>query len=377
MDPLQKQMLDDVFDAFSMLSNGAIVSMMHVQGNTTRWSPDAVETFGLSGEYLNSAVGEWMDRVHQKDRDYFAQHWDEMTHGEHQSFDLKYYVRTKDGNFTFCSVRVGGLLINQGLTEMTDPVTVLPNANAFNKDLGDLIGSNDPFYALQVGTGHFNDINNIHGYSFGNRVLQEMAWLIQDTVKSRGKVYRIKEATFAVLFVKSVSRDQAAAIYDHIRYLFQRGIMVNGVKNILSANGGLISGFGGMNSDSDASYICSCLNYAYEESMQRSHGDLVDFNGSINYEGTASLDLISRIRDCIINDCEGFRLEYDPVIGVENEELKGAEASIFWEDEKHGRVSPDDFIPLLERDLIFEELGDFILENALKDSVKLMTYDPA
>ena len=389
MDPLQKQMLDDVFDAFSMLSNGAIVSMMHVQGNTTRWSPAGVELIGLSGEYIENGSMDWADYLHPDDRKRYYEVMAPLISGERHSYDLAYRVRTKSGEYmNFRAVGavlrdeqgnsslIGGLLINQGLTEMTDPVTVLPNANAFNKDLGDLIGSNDPFYALQVGTGHFNDINNIHGYSFGNRVLQEMAWLIQDTVKSRGKVYRIKEATFAVLFVKSVSRDQAAAIYDHIRYLFQRGIMVNGVKNILSANGGLISGFGGMNSDSDASYICSCLNYAYEESMQRSHGDLVDFNGSINYEGTASLDLISRIRDCIINDCEGFRLEYDPVIGVENEELKGAEASIFWEDEKHGRVSPDDFIPLLERDLIFEELGDFILENALKDSVKLMTYDP-
>ena len=36
MDPKYKQMLDDVFDAFTMLSNGAIVSLMHVVGGLTR-----------------------------------------------------------------------------------------------------------------------------------------------------------------------------------------------------------------------------------------------------------------------------------------------------------------------------------------------------
>ena len=49
MDPLQKQMLDDVFDAFTMLSNGGFVSLMHVDGGFTRYSAGAVELFGLPG----------------------------------------------------------------------------------------------------------------------------------------------------------------------------------------------------------------------------------------------------------------------------------------------------------------------------------------
>ena len=38
MDPLQKQMLDNVFDAFAMRSNGGFVSLMHVDGGFTRYS---------------------------------------------------------------------------------------------------------------------------------------------------------------------------------------------------------------------------------------------------------------------------------------------------------------------------------------------------
>ncbi len=49
MDPLQKQMLDDVFDAFTMLSNGGFVSLMHVDGGFTRYSAGAVELFGVPG----------------------------------------------------------------------------------------------------------------------------------------------------------------------------------------------------------------------------------------------------------------------------------------------------------------------------------------
>ena len=61
MDPMFKQQLDDVFDAFTMLSNGAIVNLMHVQGNTTRWSPAGVELFGLSGQSIPNGSMDWGD----------------------------------------------------------------------------------------------------------------------------------------------------------------------------------------------------------------------------------------------------------------------------------------------------------------------------
>ncbi len=43
MDLLQKQMLDDVFDAFTMLTNGGFLSLMRVDGGFTRYTAGAVE----------------------------------------------------------------------------------------------------------------------------------------------------------------------------------------------------------------------------------------------------------------------------------------------------------------------------------------------
>ena len=55
--------------------------------------------------------------------------------------------------------------------------------------------------------------------------------------------------------------------------------------------------------------------------------------------------------------------------------INGAEPLIYWQDEQHGRVAPEAFIPILERDFIFEELGDFILESGLSEGVKLLGHD--
>ena len=68
MNPLQRQMLDDVFDAFTMLTNGAMCSLMHVDGGYTRFTPSSVELFGLPGEYVPNGAINWNDYLHPEDR---------------------------------------------------------------------------------------------------------------------------------------------------------------------------------------------------------------------------------------------------------------------------------------------------------------------
>ena len=385
MQPLQKQMLDDVFDAYSMLSRGSIVSVMHIQGNTTRWSPAGVELFGLSGEYIPNGSMDWGDYVHPEDRKRYLDAMIPLTNGSSQSYDITYRVRTVSGEYgIFRNIGgvlrdangeasiVGGILVNQGLTDNTDPVTVLPNKNSFLEDIDRMMKSGKRFFALQAGISRLSEINRVHGYSFGNRVLQETAWLIQETIRNRGRVYRMADAKFAVIS-DTFTRDEIGAIYDHIRYQLQRGIQVNGIKNILSANGGLISVSG---ADSDAPAVLSCLDYAYEESKQHKHGDLVDFNGSINYDGHRTLEMLAEIRASITNEFKGFSVEYNPVTDAKTEHLNGAEVTVFWNDEKYGKVDSGAFIPILERDFIFEELGDHIIQKSLSDGVEFLKYDP-
>ena len=385
IDPLFQQQLDDAFDAFSMLANGAIVSIMHVQGNTTRWSPAGVELFGLAGEYVPNGSMDWGDYIYPEDRLRYMDIMGHLLDGGCQSYDLTYRVRTKDG--TYVNFRamgavlrdakgkpslIGGVLINQGLTEGVDPVTVLPNRNAFLDDLARHIASKEPAFALQVGIGGLAELNRVHGYTYGNHVLQEIAWVIQETVKERGAVYRLEGAGFAVVSAQ-LSREEISAVYDMIRYRLQRGIRVNGIRNILIAAGGLIAVSG---TDADASTVSACLNYAFEESLRRQHGELVDFNGSINYGGSRSLTLINTIRDSILDRCRGFDLTYDPIFSAKTERFVGAEAHIYWESPEFGRVDSADFLPLLEHDFLFEELSDFVLHRALRDGIRILERFP-
>ena len=385
MEPKYKQVLDDVFDAFTMLAGGQIVSLMHVRGNYTRYPQSAVDLFGFPGEYIKNGDVNWNDYLHPEDRKRYMDVMGPLITGESKTYDITCRVRTTKGEYqNFRAVGavireengkpdlIGGMLINQGVVENTDPVTVLPNKLAWRERLSKLMQEGKDTVSLMVGISRMAGINQTHGYTYGNRILQESAWLIQEIVKERGQVFRTDGATFTVLS-EGLTREEMAAIYDMIRYRMQRGIQVNGVKSILAANGGIITTHG---SEVSADTILSCLSYAYEESKERKHGELVDFNGSINYESSKSLEMLDTIRTCVLDGCKGFSVLYNPVISAEDETRKGAEALISWKSEVYGTVPAEDFMPVLERDFLFEELADFILRRTFTDSAEISLKEP-
>lgn len=385
MDPMQKQMLDDVFDAFQMIAGGALVSLMHAEGGVTRWSPGAVELFGLPGEYVPNGAMDWTDYVHPEDRKRYTDTMAPLAAGKLHAYDLVYRVRLAAGGYASFRVigsvlrngegnpsLIGGVMINQGLTENTDAITVLPNKYAFYGDLSDLMARDGKAIALLLGVSKLSRINENHGYSYGNRVLQEIAWLIQETVGERGKVYRMDAATFAVVS-ETLAREELAAVYDSIRLKLQRGIRVEGNRHNLIANGGLIS-VGGARTDPGTVY--SCLGYAYRESKLHKHGELVDFNGSVKYDVNESLEMVGVIRDCIVDGCRGFLLDYQPVVDTLTGRILGVEALVRWEGEPYGEVEPMEFLPILENDFVFEELGGWILRTAMTDGRKFLEKAP-
>ena len=61
-----------------------------------------------------------------------------------------------------------------------------------------------------------------------------------------------------------------------------------------------------------------------------------------------------------------FEVYYQPIVKVENEEVIGAEALIRWIHPEYGFIPPDVFIGLMEKTGFIVKLGQFVLEEVLK-----------
>ena len=372
---------DDLFNAFTILARGNYVAIYDVNSDTTRFSPAAVELFGLPGECVQAL--DWVSYIHPEDRFAYTRTMKAMISGEIQSYDLTYRTRLKDG--TYANLRylgavindtagkiIGGIMINEGLIESTDPVTLLSNQYGFFRDLAAAVELKRNCVVVLSGINKMGNVNAEHGYEFGNSVLQETGWLLQEAVGQDGTVYRMNGAKFAFL-TESLSPEEVAARYEKIRRAAQAGLPVGNVRQVLTINGGMVHFEGGSN---DERTIYACLKFAYSDSKFYHNGKLVNYNGARGMNTHDSFELLDEVRDCILMDCKNFSLHYQPVFNAQTEQLTSIEALLCWRSERFGDVPPSAYVPVLERDFLFEELGYWILRRAMEDGLKVLAHKP-
>ena len=73
---------------------------------------------------------------------------------------------------------------------------------------------------------------------------------------------------------------------------------------------------------------------------------------------------------------EGFYLLFQPIVDAKTERLVGSEALLRWKDDRFGTVPPDQFIPILESDPLFPELGAWILRESILAAKQILNQHP-
>jgi EAL domain-containing protein (putative c-di-GMP-specific phosphodiesterase class I)/GGDEF domain-containing protein len=380
-----REILDDLFRAYTIIGRGSYVSVYDVKDKVTRFSPAVVELLDLAGEYIPSGDTVWNEYVHPEDKLAYLRTMKNLLEGKIKSYDLSYRTRLKDGSYA--NMRcigstifdtdgkpdlIGSIIINEGLIETTDLVTMLPNQYGFFRDLSAVIELKKSCVAVLCGINRMSNINEEHGYAFGNSVLQQAGWLLQEAVGQDGTVYRMNGARFAFL-TESLSPEEVAVKYEKLRRAAQAGLPVENVRQVLSINGGMIY-FDGDSGDDRS--IFACLNFVYNESKFYHNGKLVNYNGAIGMNTHESLELLAEVRDAILMDCENFSLNYQPILDAKTEKLTSIEALLCWHSDRFGDVPPSAYVPMIERDYLFEELGYWILRRAMKDGLKILAINP-
>lgn len=379
--PVIRKILDDLFDAYTILGRGAYVSLYDVKGQMTRYSHAAVELFGLPGEYIPAGADNWSDFVHPEDRPRYEKVMGELISGDAKHYDISYRVRLKDGSYVLLRLLgsilrdeagkpelIGGIFINEGLMENTDSVTALRNQYGFFQDLAAATELKKNCVLLLIDLAHMGEINETHGYSYGNRVLQQVGWLLQESLGARGTVYRMDGYKFAFI-TEGMEAGEVAEQYERLRRRMLGGIPVDEMRQSIVEAGGLLS-FSGNAVDERTLY--SALSYVCSESMIHKNGRLVNFDGNMNRDAIESLEMINEIRSAILVDCAGFFLEYQPIVYADTERPIAIEARLRWRHEKFGLVHPGEYVPILERDFVFAELGYWIMRQAMEDAKKLL-----
>ena len=385
MEEIYKVKLDSLYGAFAIMANGAYTYLTDIKHNYSRWSKEAVDYFGLPSEYMENAGDVWIENVHPDDRAVYAASIKELFGGKVSEHNLQYRARTKDGKYIVCTCRgvvirdengepdyFGGTIKNNDTLSYFDDISNFRSLYGFLEDLQSAQWKGESIQIMLLGINEFSRLNDIYGYTFGNRVLQEFAKMIDTEAHGMGEWYRMDGTKFAIVCKKS-SVDDLKNLYKRIQYNSIHDFMVDGNRIVLSFVAGAI------NLDSlevSAETVYSCLRFAYYESKNNHLGELFVLKNNVSDDKRFAIERINVIRNSIVNNCEGFFLCYQPIVDATTEKIIGAEALIRWKNDEYGVVPPVQFVDVLEQDNLFPELGKWILRTALVDAKKFLARYP-
>ena len=128
--------------------------------------------------------------------------------------------------------------------------------------------------------------------------------------------------------------------------------------------------------EAEETAVLAELEYALSISKQEEQGELVYFDDSRHGSTRRKLEMIDAIiRSVLYQDFSGFYLMYQPQVQIDGTVI-GAEALVRWKSEEWGVVPPIEFIPILENDRCFYELGLWILQTALGSTRPIVEMHP-
>ena len=380
---LDKTGLDSrIFDALSVTSRRRYVYACNMQTGVSRWSQHIVEDFDMPGEYFMNADELWGRLLHPEDREKYFEDIRAIFNGEKDDHVLDYRVLDKNGNYVMCTCRgtvsrgengepdlFAGTILNHGITELVDATTNLYNVYSFLQAIRKRNG--EKWLIMQIGINRFSIVNDVYGYAFGDCVLKRFADNLTSITKDIGTVYRMDGAKFAIIF-PDASLD-VEEIYARIQQVTKNEMMIDGNHIPLTVSCGVVKTD---HADTGEYTIQASASYALDKSKHTKHGELVFFQDEFQEYSRTTLELLDIMRQSVVEGCKGFYMCYQPVVEADARKIIGMEALLRWNREPYGEVPPGRFIPWLENDPCFFELGNWILEQALTEGKHIIKDNP-
>ena len=383
---MERENLEQLFDVLSECIEGRYIFIENIPAGISRWSREAVEQFGLPSTHLENGARIWGEHIVEHERAAYLNQLLSLESGESTTLDYITRVRNAKGAYQTvgCKARlitdhegrplffVGSIMDYEKL-DTIDPVTGLFSRDNLLTTIEHYLKEKKPFVVCSVGIRNFFDFNSSYGFQEGNTVLKKVAnWLSEK--KRNGVFFRTEGTKFAYIMEDSEHTDgELHELFDSLKDMLRNDINVGGIHAELDLCGGAMHV---TDMDIDASSVYNSVQYALAQAKTENRMELLVYNEEMQSRSRAHLNALNRIRNDAVGGCRGFFLAYQPIVRAEDESLIGMEALIRYRDEEGKIIPPGDFIPWLEKDAVFYDLGKFILRTAMEDAKRIISRKP-
>jgi diguanylate cyclase (GGDEF)-like protein/PAS domain S-box-containing protein len=360
-------------------------------------SPQVTELLGLSQqEWLDDPYC-WRHHVHPEDE---ARAWDEYVEAYRNGRSLSHEYRMvhEDGHVVWVSEQAfiirdedGEPWLIQGvifdITERKnaeeqvaflayhDKLTGLPNRVLFEEML-ELSIARARRHELGVGVlfldlDNFKLVNDSLGHHAGDELLVQLAVRLRGCTRDTDLVARQGGDEFLLLLSdleRTTGTDHevdpafvvAASVAERVREALAEPFTLGGTQFYATASLG-VSLY--PNDAHDAHSLLRNADSAMYQSKKAGPGDWVLYSES-GEDPAQTLSLTTRLRRAV--EAQDWVLHYQPIVELSTGVVRAVEALIRWRDPGGGMVAPGEFIPLAEELGLIEAIGDWVLDQLVR-----------
>ncbi|MFG6358367.1 MAG: GGDEF and EAL domain-containing protein [Acetatifactor sp.] len=334
----------------------------------------AVERFALPGCLFHDVTENLRACVHPDDFPMLQEDLALLLAGKKSVHELRYRWLGRDGVpiWIICRGRVLqsadgqpwlmlGCINEIGQKQKADNVSGLLGVSSLQEHLKQTDILTDGF-VMRIGIDDFRIINERLGVDYGDKVLRQVAQCIESRLLPGQYVYRMISDEFLVLDMAGMENAEIKELYCNIRQEVEQAIVRHNYEAVYTISGGIVN-IGDMKK-ADYEEITRLSEFALGQAKRMGKNQVYTFDRE-DYEAFLRSRAISRsLRKAVSNDFMGLDVYFQPLVYTNTEELYGAEALLRYQMPDGEKISPLEFIPILEESGLILPVGKWIIRKA-------------
>lgn len=224
---------------------------------------------------------------------------------------------------------------------------------------------------LMIDIDGFQDVNDTHGHTTGDSLLQSIAVRLRHRLPAAAEVARFGNDEFAVFLQHSGEQRKLEELAGLVMTAFSMPFEVNEQLLDVSASlGGAISPRDGK----DADELLASADLALAKAKSRGGRSFQAYEPALRSEAGARRAMRDELRMALRS--RQLMLHYQPQVDIETGAMFGVEALIRWQHPEKGLLQPGLFLPALEQSALALEIGWWTLDEACRTASLINARSP-
>lgn len=243
-----------------------------------------------------------------------------------------------------------------------DPLTGFYNRRKCIEDLENRIEEGKDFTIFLFDIDDFKKINDTRGHTYGDGLLREFADLIRSVTSELAENYRIGGDEFLVFIPDLQDPEEISGRMNFVYNELEKNTAGGKIDNKLTISLGVARY--PLDGDNVEDLIMKA-DLAMYEAKKRGKNQFCFFEPAILEDLMELVEIENKIRHALKND--GFVLLYQPIINKNTGGIGSFEALIRI---KESNLSPGLFIPIAEETGLILEIGEWVIDEAIRQLVE-------